>query len=238
MIENNNEQLHYSLKDNCHTCPSAHLCIPGKLPEEDTEVFSSFARKKKILQPGEYLCRAGDKVVNLFALRSGTCKVYEISAGGNEKVTGFCFPGDLVALESIPYEKHNFSVVALSTVCICVLPLKALLALADKKPTLLHRLLTLASYKMHNDSCTHLSDSAEQRLAAFLLNLSLRYQRRYCSPTKINLPMSRGDIASMLGLAAETISRLLKNFEHKEVIAVSRGHIDIVDLQKLKQIAA
>jgi CRP/FNR family transcriptional regulator len=79
--------------------------------------------------------------------------------------------------------------------------------------------------------------SAEERLAALLLSLSDRYQRRGFSPTDFYLSMSRNDIGNYLGLAVETVSRLFSRFQEEGVLIVQRKHICIQDLPRLRTIA-
>jgi CRP/FNR family transcriptional regulator len=75
--------------------------------------------------------------------------------------------------------------------------------------------------------------SAEERLAAFLISLSARFQHRGFSPNQFNLSMSRGDIGNYLGLALETVSRLFTRFQNEELLRVDRKHIELLDREKL-----
>jgi CRP/FNR family transcriptional regulator len=78
--------------------------------------------------------------------------------------------------------------------------------------------------------------SAEARLAGLLLTLSLRFEQRGYSASEFNLSMSRGDIANMLGLAVETISRLFTQFQDQGLLQVERKHVKLLDLQGLERI--
>jgi CRP/FNR family transcriptional regulator len=76
--------------------------------------------------------------------------------------------------------------------------------------------------------------TAEERLAAFLLSLSSRYQSRGLSATAFNLPMSRQDIGNYLGLAIETVSRLFAHFQKGGLLTVNRRQIVLVDIVSLR----
>ncbi len=75
--------------------------------------------------------------------------------------------------------------------------------------------------------------NAEERLASFLLSLSSRYKKRGLSPKEFYLPMSRQDIGNYLGLAIETVSRLIARFQDEGILAVDRKLITIRKLESL-----
>jgi CRP/FNR family transcriptional regulator len=75
---------------------------------------------------------------------------------------------------------------------------------------------------------------AEERLAAFLLNLSQRFGARGYSPAEFHLRMTREEIGSYLGLKLETVSRAFSRFQDEGLISVQQKHIRIVDIPRLK----
>jgi CRP/FNR family transcriptional regulator len=77
---------------------------------------------------------------------------------------------------------------------------------------------------------------AEERLAAFLLNLSTRFVARGFSPSEFHLRMTREEIGSYLGLSLETVSRLFSRFQDEGIIAVQQKHIVIHDIAGLKSV--
>ena len=78
---------------------------------------------------------------------------------------------------------------------------------------------------------------AETRLASFLLGMSERLNKRGYVANEFNLSMSRGDIANLLGMAVETISRLLSHFQENGLLKVERKHISIIKLDELRHLA-
>jgi CRP/FNR family transcriptional regulator len=79
--------------------------------------------------------------------------------------------------------------------------------------------------------------SPERRLAVLLLSLSVRFAQRGYSPTRFVLPMARIDIANFLGLAAETVSRLLRRLQDTAVLAIDGRAVEILDLAELRALA-
>jgi CRP/FNR family transcriptional regulator len=79
---------------------------------------------------------------------------------------------------------------------------------------------------------------AEERLAAFLLNLSRRFQRRGYSPTEFHLRMTREEIGGYLGLKLETVSRLFSKFQEDGLMEVQQKHVRILDVPGLEAVLA
>jgi len=79
--------------------------------------------------------------------------------------------------------------------------------------------------------------NAAERMAAFLLSLSLRFKQRGFSSTAFNLTMTRSDIGNYLGLAIETVSRLFSQFQKKGIIRVSDKLVEIINTDHLTELA-
>ena len=79
---------------------------------------------------------------------------------------------------------------------------------------------------------------AEERLAAFLLNLSQRFTARGYSASEFNLRMTREEIGSYLGLKLETVSRAFSKFQEDGLISVHQKNIRILDIAGLKGVMA
>ncbi len=79
---------------------------------------------------------------------------------------------------------------------------------------------------------------AEERLSAFLLNLSQRFAARGYSSTRFNLRMTREEIGSYLGLKLETVSRAFSHFQNEGMVSVQNKSIEIKDLKRLRGVIA
>ena len=79
---------------------------------------------------------------------------------------------------------------------------------------------------------------AEERLAAFLLSLSQRFEQRGYSRSEFVLRMTRAEIGSYLGLKLETVSRVLSRFSHDGLIEVNQKHVRIFDPEGLRAIVS
>ena len=182
----------------------------------------------------------GEPLKSVFAVRSGSFKTYLTNPDGTEQIIGFSLPGELLGLDAISEERHVCSAKALETSSVCKIPFDRLEALALEIPNLHHQLMRLMSKEIQQDQNLMLllaQMPAETRLASFLLGMSERLTTRGYAANDFNLSMSRGDIANLLGMAVETISRLLSHFQENGVLKVERKHITILKLDTLRKLA-
>jgi len=195
----------------------------------------------RALKRGEYLLRIHAPVTAIHEVRSGALKAYRLTPSGEEIVTGFYLPGDIVGLEGIGHGSYPESVVALSTTRTCAVPYDRLLETARSTPELQRELFRLFSDSVQSEwvKWAVLSKaSAEQRLAGALVELSARIARCGRDAFLFRLPMTRQELASHLGLARETVCRLFKQFEYNGWIACSGREITLLDRKGLRRLAA
>jgi CRP/FNR family transcriptional regulator len=112
--------------------------------------------------------------------------------------------------------------VALDTVYLCRISFPRLSLLATRMPGLQARLFSLLSAEIGKVATLAANHRTEERMAAFLLDLSERYARRGFSATRFNLSMARTEIANYLRMAPETVSRVLRRLSDEGVIAVNQ----------------
>ena len=208
----------------CQDCSISQLCIPFTLNEHELDQLDNIIERKKPIQKGQTLFKAGDELKSLYAIRSGTIKSYTITEQGDEQITGFHLAGDLVGFDAIGTGLHPSFAQALET----------------SMPNLRQQMMRLMSGEIKGDQDMILllsKKNAEERLAAFIYNLSRRFAQRGFSPREFRLTMTRGDIGNYLGLTVETISRLLGRFQKSGMLAVKGKYITIENSDLLAQLA-
>lgn len=224
----------------CQDCSISQLCIPFTLNEHELDQLDNIIERKKPIQKSQILFKAGDELTSIYAIRSGTIKSYTISESGEEQITSFHLPGDLVGFDAITNMMHPSFAQALETAMVCEIPFDILDDLAGKMPKLRQQIMRLMSNEIKNDQEMILLLSkmnAEERLAAFIFNLSRRYSARGFSSREFRLTMTRNDIGNYLGLTVETISRLLGRFQKIGMLTVKGKYINIHDLNALSDLA-
>lgn len=224
----------------CQNCSINQLCIPFTLNDHELLQLDNIIERKRPVQKSEVLFKSGDSLQSLYAIRAGTIKSYTLSSNGEEQITAFHLPGDLVGFDAIIDMKHIGYAQALETSMICEIPFDILDDLAGKMPKIRHQIMRLMSSEIKSDQEMILMLSrmnAEEKLSAFLLNLSQRYAARGFSAREFRLTMTRGDIGNYLGLTIETISRLLGRFQKSGLINVQGKYITILKMEELIEMA-
>lgn len=236
-----NQVIKFSeLKSHCQNCSLYDLCLPMGLETDDLDRLDNVIKRRQSINKNNFLFRMGDSLKSVYAIRSGSFKTYLTQPDGTEQIVGFSLPGELLGLDAISDDQHICTAKALETSSVCEIPFDQLESLAREIPNLQHQLLRLMSKKIQQDQNLMLllaQMPAETRLASFLLGMSERLNKRGYAANEFNLSMSRGDIANLLGMAVETISRLLSHFQEDGLLKVERKHISIINLEKLRQLA-
>jgi CRP/FNR family transcriptional regulator len=229
-----------SIKAACKECSLRELCLPLGLAEPDLSALDKLIKRRRTLKKGEALYRFGDPLKSLYALKVGTVKTTGLMEDGRVQVTGFYMPGELLGIDAINTDQHPCSAEALEVAEVCEIPYQALESLAHQIPGLQHQLFRVMSREIVRDEQMLMMlgrMTAEERLAASLLNFSRRQTRLGLPESEIKLTMSRQDLGDYLGLALETVSRLFSRFQEEGLISVHGRQIAIVDGKRLQTIA-
>lgn len=227
----------YPSKSACSSCNLAELCLPPDLTREELLKLDELSTLKRTFSRSDYLYRSGDKFRSLFAIRSGSFKTQILHEDGREQITGFQMAGEIIGLDAISTDIHACEAVAMESSEVCELPFNKLEALGREIPSLQRHLHKIMSREIVRDQGIMLllgSMRAEERLAAFLLNLSQRFATRGLSGTQFQLCMSRQEIGSYLGLKLETVSRAFSHFQTEGLINVKVRTIEIINLEGLR----
>jgi len=195
------------------------------------------ARRKVKRQHNLY--RAGDSFEAIYAIRAGSFKTDVLLEDGREQVTGFQMTGEILGLDGISTEAHSCNAVALEDSEVCVIAYDKLEQMSHEIEGLqlqFHKVMSREIVRDHGVMMLLGSMRAEERLAAFLLNMSQRFTVRGFSPSEFNLRMTREEIGSYLGLKLETVSRAFSRFQEDGLIAVQQKHVHLLDLAGLKRL--
>lgn len=227
-------------KISCGNCRLNTICLPISFHIDDIDRLNEIVQRGKPLQKGEYLYRANEPFHAVYAVRSGAVKATTLSDSGDEQVTGFYLPGEVVGMDGIAEDRYTNSVVALETASVCEIPFHRMEELSLQIPSLQRHFFQLLSREITQDQqiiALLSKSSAETRIAALLLSISGRYSRRQLSATQFNLPMSRTDIGNFLGLTIETVSRIFTRLQKQEILAVDKKAITIINMTALSELA-
>lgn len=220
----------------CATCYVNHLCLGRDLDVTALQILDPIIKNIRQVAKKEYIYLLNDPMLHLYALNKGSCKEYWIDEAGNECITNFYFPGDIIGMESISRKKYMFYTAALEKMELCVIPVKELLDAMCNSPDILKRFLTINTQKMQHDQSNRTGITANEKVSDFILNIAIRLQERNPHQKQMTLTMSQVDISNFLGVAHETINRILNTLKRKKIIHLKNKKLEILNINELKKL--
>lgn len=221
----------------CNACPFAEVCLPHGYDKPALVELHCLIEHIGPFAPSARIFARGERFGAVYAVRAGAVKTCVLDEAGREHVLGFHLAGELIGLNGVYAARYPCDAVAIDTTTLCRFSFPAMATLAQRVPRLQEQLFRLMSKDILRASMLAGDFSADQRLAAFMLDLAERHARRGLSATRLTLAMPRTDIANCLRLAAETVSRVLRKFQDDGLIAVERREVVLLDPVALRQLA-
>jgi CRP/FNR family transcriptional regulator len=225
----------------CSSCRLNELCLPIALDKSEFHQLDEIVKRNRPLKKGDHLYRQNDPFKSVYAVRSGSFKSYVLDSSGQGRVTSFFTPGEIIGMDGISNKSYVNSTVALEHASVCEIPFNQLEKLSHELPSLQHHFFAIMGNEIAKDQQVHTllsSYTAEARIVSFILSMSNRYFRVGLAQDKFLLHMTRGDIGEYLGLTLETVSRIFTSLQKKDLIAVNKKEVEILDLKSLQEIVA
>ena len=227
------------IKIACSNCNMRELCLPIGLDADEFVRIDTLVTKRPLVKRGSALFRAGDRFTALYAIRSGFFKTCASLEDGRSQVTGFQMAGEIMGLDGISGDVHTCDAIALEDTEVCAIPFERIEETAREIKALQHHVHKIMSQEIVRENGVMLllgNMRAEERLAAFLLNLVQRLHARGFSSSDLVLRMTREEIGSYLGLTLETVSRTFSKFAEDGIITVNQRQIHIENPAALKEL--
>lgn len=213
--------------------------MPVGFNADEMQKLDEVVEKRRRIKQGELLFHSGDTFTSLYAIRTGFFKTFVTSEDGREQVTGFQMAGEIIGMDGIVSDYHNCNAVALEDAEVCVMPFSDVEELSRELPGLQRHVHKIMSREIVRENSVMMllgNMRAEERLAAFLLNLVQRLHARGLSQSELVLRMTREEIGSYLGLKLETVSRAFSKFSEDGIIEVKQRYVKILAPDALKKI--
>jgi CRP/FNR family transcriptional regulator len=219
----------------CQHCTFLQFCQAEENNAYEGKITNHTVKHYRTLKKNDVLFLPNNRFQNLYVIQRGALKTYQAEADGKELIRGFYFASEILGYEAICAGSYPFSAIALTETVVCEIPYENFLSLLEHDTNLQKSILFLISQQLSSRSYL-LFSNAEQRLAAFLLDLS---SRLYPSDIRfeLSLPMSRQDMGNYLRLTAETVSRLLSRLQRHRLIGIGHKQINLLEITKLRKIA-
>lgn len=217
-----------ALTDICSDCAVRDQALCGSLNDQELQALNALGQRRYVAR-GESVMWAGDESVICANLLSGVLKLVASTADGREQIVGLLHAADFVGQ---PYaEQADFTITALTDAELCVFPRvpfeRVLEDHVRMERLLLHRTLQALS-AARGRMLALARKSAEEKVAGFLLDMAARAGSDGCratadGPVTFDLPLTRGQMADVLGLTIETVSRQMTKLKAAGVIRLPGG---------------
>jgi CRP/FNR family transcriptional regulator len=220
----------------CSGCAMRAVCMPEGLTPREIARLDAIISSTRMVRLGEALYRANDPFKTIYAVRAGSFKTILVHRDGREQVTGFHLAGDMLGLDGVSSSHHGLDAIAMEDSNVCIIPFHLLESLCREIKGVQQHVHRMMSGEIVRESALTMllgTMSAEERLAAFLVNLSARMKARGYSEAEFNLRMTREEIGSYLGMKLETVSRMFSKFGRDGMVEVRGKQIRILDLAGL-----
>jgi CRP/FNR family transcriptional regulator len=231
------ECQHGRSKNNCDDCKVRLFSVCAALEPSELDELDRISQVKN-LAAKTMLFERGTLADSVFNVTEGIVRLYKSLPDGRRQIVGFALPGDFLGLAL--QDRYGVAAEAVTQVSVCRFARSAFLACVDGKPHLLRRLHEFAGHELSlaQDQMLLLGRrTAEEKIAAFLLNLQTRYARIGATSVTVPLQMSRQDIADYLGLTIETVSRTLTRLAKEKILLLVPDGVRLIGKERLEQIA-
>ena len=213
--------------------------MPVGLDCQQMQRIEEVVATRRKIKRGDMLFQNGEDFTSLYAIRTGFFKTCVATEDGRDQVTGFQMAGEIIGLDGIVNDHHTCDAVALEDAEVCVMPFDRIEELSREVTALqnhVHRIMSREIVREHGVMLLLGSMRAEERLAAFLLNLVQRLHARGFSQSELVLRMTREEIGSYLGLKLETVSRTFSKFVEDGTVEVKQRHVKILNTDALRRL--
>lgn len=228
-----------AIKVACSNCNLRELCMPMGLSGSEMTRLDELVTTRRKVKRGAALFHHGEAFSALYAIRTGFFKTCVTTEDGRDQVTGFQMAGEIIGLDGIVSDQHTCDALAIEDSEVCVMPYDKIEGLSREITALqkhVHKIMSREIVREHGVMLLLGSMRAEERLAAFLLNLVQRLHARGFSQSELVLRMTREEMGSYLGLKLETVSRTFSKFAEDGLIEVKQRHLRILNADALRMI--
>jgi CRP/FNR family transcriptional regulator, anaerobic regulatory protein len=222
----------------CDACKFSPICSPINVGTKTYNFTFEKVNRRHFFKRGEVIFKQGDPASLICAISAGSLKLI-VNIKETERVIDFRIPGELVDMSSFNAGIHSYSAQALEDTYLCEISKETLNDIASQIPEVQERVMSMIGHELNSvqksSILLHGNVNAEEKIAAFILNIAWRYKISGYPYTEFKLTMSRTDIADFLGLAKETVIRILKKLQQNGLISIQGKNIALNNIDALQK---
>lgn len=223
--------------ENCAQKSKGIFCELEKLALEDVSKNKVMNTYKK----GNTIFFQGNPPFGLYCINTGKIKISKVGNDGKESIIRIAQPGDVLGHRSL-FSNENYSATAttLEDAAICFIDKKYIYKAIQEQPTIALQLIQKLSQEMgaaEAKSASMFQKNVRERLAELFLVLTKTYGVKEEGRTRLDIKLTREEIASMIGTASETVIRFISEFKEEGLIEQEGKTIFVLDEPKLVEFA-
>lgn len=224
----------------CESCSLNNVCLPSGLSEDEISQLEISVDKTIKVKKKDALYRSMDKIDGIYAIKSGSLKTSISNEDGQEQVLEFHLPGDMLGFDAFKSGIHSCDAVALEDTLLCKVEIEDFHDLCGRLSGVRKEMMHQLGKEISHNQSLLLSlgqQQTDERLATFILEMSAHFQSRGFSGKEFVIPMPRQDLSNYLGMAVETLSRIISRMSDDGIIKFDRRLVLITDIEKLEKLA-
>jgi len=224
----------------CDSCSLNTICLPNGLTEDELDQLEVLIDKTVKIKKKEPLYLSTEDSKGIYAIKSGAIKTSIANSEGLEQVLEFHLPGDMLGFDAFDNGIHTCNAVALEDTLLCRITTEAFDEICERIPSLRREMIHQVGKEIAHNQSLLLSlgqQQTDERLATFLLQMSRHFQSRGFSGKEFFIPMPRQDLSNYLGMAVETLSRIISRMSDNGIVEIDRRQVSIIDMDKLEELA-
>lgn len=210
------------------------------LPVSDLEILTA-NQSEQIYRKGELIFREGSTASGIFYIVEGKVKKYKIDKDGREQIIYVANTGELLGYHAIlAEERYPDFAATLEESRIAFIPKEDFLETLQRSEVLGKRLLKTLSHEfavLANSLTLFAQKSVRERLATQLIIIREKYKSNADPGARVEINLSREDLASLAGTVRENVVRVLSEFRDAGIIETKGRKIIVLDVNRLIEIA-
>jgi len=218
----------------CENCVLRGL-ISSYVPDEDNDVLCRVKRQKSF-KKGEVIVKQGEPIVDFFYIKSGIVKLSATTESNRTHIIAIAKPHDYISLLTVFHGKqYAYTMTAIEFTEICILPLNLIIDMAMRHGNLAIGLLKKSS-KTSDDIIDRFVQNNSRNLRGRIAMTLLDFSQNIYKSRIFEMPISRKEIAELIGMTTENVIRILSEFKKEDIIRIEGKEIEILDADRLKMI--
>lgn len=224
----------------CQTCQRRGQSVFCDLTREHAQEIDR-AKTTNQYKPHQVVFYEGNQTYGVYCLRAGKVKIYKVDPEGHQQIVRLAGPGDIIGYRSVlAGDPYRATAETLEEATICFFDKKTFFHILETHPATAFNVMTLLSKDLRRaeDLMTHIAHkSVRERLAELLLAFQLRYGEKTGDGVKLNIALTRGEMAELIGTTQESVIRHISEFKQEQMISVQGRQITLLDLPRLAKTA-